>query len=233
MPKINPLSFDEVNRVLAYDAETGVFTWKVDVARNVKAGDKAGCAKGARLSKKTGKMHRYVYIRIGNIDSPAARIAWLLHHGEFPKGNLQFVDGDTENLRISNLRETIWFKPSEEGETLKNRKMNKTTMRHYALKRYYGITGEQYGEMLAAQKGVCAICGQPETAMFRGVPKVMHVDHCHETGKVRALLCGMCNGMLGLAKDDTAKLRAAAAYLEKHSGKTATVTPLHVVKEPE
>ena len=233
VPKTNPLSFDEVNRAIAYNAETGEFTWKIDAARNVKAGEKAGCGKGLRLNKKTGKLTRYIYIRFKDIETPAARIAWLLHHGEFPKGNLQFADGDTENLRISNLKETVWFKPSDDGQDLKVRKLNKTAARNYALKRYYGITGEQYGEMLAAQKGLCAVCGKPETAMFRGQPKIMHVDHCHETGKVRALLCGCCNGMLGLAKDDPATLRAAAAYIEKHAGKVATVTPLHVVKEPE
>lgn len=219
MPKLNPLTYEDVASSLAYDAETGVFTWLVSPARNVKAGDKAGCPKGARVSKKTGKTVRYVYIRLNDFDTPAARLAWLLHYKAWPEGNLLFNDGDTENLRISNIREGVTYHVTTGSDGLKSRKMTKAAQRHYGLKRYYGLTGEQYGQMLAAQKGVCAICEQPETAMFNGVPKVMHVDHDHETGGIRALLCGCCNGMLGLAKDKPDTLRAAADYIEKHAAK--------------
>ena len=43
-------------------------------------------------------------------------------------------------------------------------------------------------------------------------------DHCHSTGKVRALLCGQCNQLLGQAKENINTLRASIKYLEKHSG---------------
>jgi hypothetical protein len=65
------------------------------------------------------------------------------------------------------------------------------------------------------QGGVCAICG--------GLPHPNHngsrlqVDHCHDTGAVRNLLCGNCNTMIGLAGHDPARLLAAAKYLEKWS----------------
>ena len=61
--------------------------------------------------------------------------------------------------------------------------------------------------MLAEQGGLCAICG---------VAPAAHVDHDHETGAVRALLCFNCNGGLGQFKDDPAVLRAAAGYVEEH-----------------
>lgn len=79
------------------------------------------------------------------------------------------------------------------------------------LKRKYGITAEQYGEMLAAQAGGCAICARP--------PKTrrLAVDHNHKTGKVRGLLCYRCNGQL--IRDHTLEsLRRAVAYLEKYDG---------------
>lgn len=61
--------------------------------------------------------------------------------------------------------------------------------------------------MLAFQDGLCAIC--------RTAPAV-HVDHDHETGAVRALLCFNCNGGLGQFKDDPYLLRMAAFYVEHH-----------------
>lgn len=73
-------------------------------------------------------------------------------------------------------------------------------------KRLYGITRKQYEEMVMAQCGLCAICGNSDI-------KPLSVDHCHETGKVRALLCHPCNVGLGLFKDDVSRLENARAYL--------------------
>lgn len=77
------------------------------------------------------------------------------------------------------------------------------------LKRRYGMTEQDHAELLANQDGSCAICRTPEVALARLV-----VDHCHSSGKVRGLLCDLCNGALGSFKDDIAKLSRAAAYLQ-------------------
>jgi hypothetical protein len=83
----------------------------------------------------------------------------------------------------------------------------------YRLKSY-GISGEQYEEMLARQNGVCAICGNPETARNkRGETRQLAVEHDHETNAVRDLLCAACNCALGYMRDDPKRLSAAAAYL--------------------
>lgn len=72
----------------------------------------------------------------------------------------------------------------------------------------YGLKRGEYDQLLRAQGGVCAICGQPRRQR-------LSVDHCHKTGVVRGLLCRMCNGRpLPSARDDPEILRAAADYLE-------------------
>ena len=80
----------------------------------------------------------------------------------------------------------------------------------YKLKTLYDLTPEGWGAMLIAQCGRCAACGDPMEDPY--------TDHDHETGNVRALLCRLCNLMLGSAKDSPERLRAGAAYLEKHNG---------------
>jgi len=77
--------------------------------------------------------------------------------------------------------------------------------RHYHLRRRYGIGSVQVEAMVKAQRGVCAIC--------RTEPAV-HVDHDHETGLIRGILCFNCNGGLGQFKDDARNLMRAVEYLE-------------------
>lgn len=89
-----------------------------------------------------------------------------------------------------------------------------TRERH--LVRKYGVDLPTYSAMLRAQDGRCAICGAAEAEQFKGV---LHVDHCHDTGEVRGLLCRGCNHMLGVVKDDPEVLQKAIAYLMAPPGK--------------
>ena len=84
-------------------------------------------------------------------------------------------------------------------------------VKNRVLKYSYGITLEDYNEMLASQKGVCAICNQP-----CATGRKLCVDHDHKTGKVRGLLCNDCNAGIGKLKDSSAILKTAANYLDKH-----------------
>lgn len=79
------------------------------------------------------------------------------------------------------------------------------------LKREYGITDAQYAEMVEAQSGGCAVCGDDQGD---GQSEKLHVDHDHATGEVRGLLCGRCNKALGLLKDNVKIINALATYLE-------------------
>ena len=81
------------------------------------------------------------------------------------------------------------------------------------LRQYlYGVTPEQYNAMFAAQDGRCAICRSDQWVGKNNTP---HVDHCHETGRVRGLLCGPCNNGLGNFRDQPDLLETAAAYLRQ------------------
>ena len=93
-------------------------------------------------------------------------------------------------------------------------------IKHGNLKQRYGMTLDDYYDLLKAQSGVCASCGSPPAG------KYLEVDHDHsccsgETscGKcVRALLCKGCNVALKAIGDDLGKLRALAVYLEARNG---------------
>jgi hypothetical protein len=76
----------------------------------------------------------------------------------------------------------------------------------------YGITLEQHAQMAANQHHRCAICSRQFEARGSG-RACLQIDHDHASKQVRELLCGFCNGGLGLFDDDVGRLRAAAAYL--------------------
>lgn len=92
---------------------------------------------------------------------------------------------------------------------------NAEALKKYARRAHllakYGLTEDQYLEMMVGQEGKCAICGLPSDKRH------LTVDHCHTTGKIRSLLCGTCNTGLGSFKDSIDVLRRAIAYLEKHN----------------
>lgn len=84
--------------------------------------------------------------------------------------------------------------------------------RDTVYKHRYGITLEDYNRMFLDQNGCCAICEKHQSEF----DKRFAVDHDHETGKVRGLLCSYCNKLLGLALDKPELLIASANYLEKY-----------------
>ncbi len=85
-------------------------------------------------------------------------------------------------------------------------------VRNSTLKKKYGLTVFTYEKMLVDQGGVCYLCHRSDD----GFGRRLHVDHCHDTGTVRKLLCQPCNTALGKFNHSPALLRAAALYLETH-----------------
>ncbi|MFF1403390.1 endonuclease VII domain-containing protein [Streptomyces sp. NPDC058294] len=84
------------------------------------------------------------------------------------------------------------------------------------LRRNYGLTRAERDELIASQGGVCCVCLSAKPA---------HVDHCHETGRVRGVLCFSCNAALGQFKDQPESIRRAAAYVEGIAWKPTLVAP--------
>jgi hypothetical protein len=82
--------------------------------------------------------------------------------------------------------------------------------RSYSRFKRYGITKEQYDDLFDAQNGRCAICGTDKPG--RNHP-TLYVDHDHNTGKVRGLLCCDCNLFLGQSKESIDVLKSAIDYL--------------------
>lgn len=115
-----------------------------------------------------------------------------------------------------NLQQRVFRKKYPERVAKNKRKYhrkNKAKVREYKLRKNFGISSCEYDEMFAAQGGCCAICKLPAETF----PVCLAVDHCHDTGKVRGLLCGNCNRGLGYLQDDRERLRAASRYLERYS----------------
>jgi hypothetical protein len=97
-------------------------------------------------------------------------------------------------------------------------------VRHNHLSWKYGITLEQYNLMLSDQGGTCAICGVPP-----GEKRALAVDHCHKTGRVRALLCASCNVRLGAYESIRDQ---ADAYLARYGAGNPLLGPAFEATEP-
>lgn len=82
------------------------------------------------------------------------------------------------------------------------------------LKRLYGLERGEYDKMYKQQDGKCAICGEEDSCNKNGVTRTLSVDHCHNTGKIRGLLCNECNIGLGKFKDNRELLEKAIKYLK-------------------
>ena len=91
-------------------------------------------------------------------------------------------------------------------------KSHKKEVKNSMLKSRYGITIDDYNNMFKEQNGKCAICDIHQVALN----KSFCIDHNHETGEVRGLLCSRCNYGLGFFDDSSKNMKSAIRYLKKH-----------------
>jgi len=124
----------------------------------------------------------------------------------------RYYRANIERIRVKNRE---YHKANAEQRHAKMRiwrEANRSYIRDTRVRAKYGVEPGEYAAMLAEQKGKCAIC----SAVFgEGKGKAPHIDHCHATRKVRALLCTKCNTALGLFDDSAPRLREAADYLDR------------------
>jgi len=102
-------------------------------------------------------------------------------------------------------------KPERKISMAEYYKKNKDKAINRQMMANYGITLTEYNQLLDNQKSLCYICGSPPSQNRR-----LHIDHCHNSGKIRSLLCGNCNTALGLLKEDSSRVKKMIQYIEEH-----------------
>ena len=107
------------------------------------------------------------------------------------------------------------FQPKAPSHHFCSQKCCDTNASNKYLKRTYGISLEDFNNMLSSQNNLCAICKKEGFKINKNTALNLVVDHCHVTGVVRGLLCHNCNRALGLFKDNIESLNTAILYLEK------------------
>lgn len=132
----------------------------------------------------------------------------------------KWLKNNPEKREANRLKNIVWRANNRKKccrATARWRAKNPKYEEHRKLKERYGITPEQYVELLVCQNGRCAICGNEETAKHNRSHKIqkLAVDHCHITGKVRGLLCQDCNRGISKFHDDTVRLEKAISYLTR------------------
>ena len=152
---------------------------------------------------KTRKKKRQILLDIEEQRKTCSRCDVRKHFDEF-QARPKHTDGKSS-----------WCQDCTRAAQITSQAQRKGRDRH--LRNTYGITLTTYESILAGQGGGCAICGSRETSRHKktGTKHSLHVDHCHETGVVRGILCGRCNASLGMFSDSKEALLKAIAYLER------------------
>ncbi len=89
--------------------------------------------------------------------------------------------------------------------------------RSNSMFRRYGINVEQYEDLVNKQNNKCLICENEPVKNGVKQNQSLHIDHCHKTGKIRGLLCHLCNRAIGLFRERSDIIQKALIYLDEHS----------------
>lgn len=133
---------------------------------------------------------------------------------EFNKNRTR-IDGLANYCRVCDkaLNRGGVYKDTRKKYQEDNKEKLKANSRRFHYQNKYGLSLEQYDDMRIQQDHRCYICNEHELDTHR---KVLCVDHDHDTGEVRKLLCSKCNQGLGLFNDSSGLLAKASKYLETY-----------------
>jgi len=119
-----------------------------------------------------------------------------------------------ERVRQDRLINPEKYREWDNNHRLKNIK----SYRYKDVLKKRKISAEDYNALLVKHNNLCGICSRPETRIGRtGEVCRLALDHCHDSNKVRGLLCAKCNLMLGYSEDNIKTLKSAITYLESHA----------------
>lgn len=143
---------------------------------------------------------------------------YLKNKEKINKVNREYYKNNKERLLKLGLE---WKKnnPDKRKKHVYNwREKNPEKYLEHMLKRF-NLTLDQYKNMLSEQSNVCKICMKPEIGIDPRNNKIkrLSIDHNHNTGKVRGLLCQKCNTMIGFFNEDINILKNAIKYLEEYN----------------
>lgn len=123
-------------------------------------------------------------------------------------------DGRTSEERSQyNAYKRKYYKNMSKKQKKEHSNRGVLNKRAYHLMKVYGITVDQYNTLFLKQEGKCLICGKHQ----RELKMTLRIDHDHNTGKIRGLLCHGCNTAIGLLNEDIDIFKRAIQYLELKS----------------
>jgi len=155
-----------------------------------------------------------VAYREANRDKEKARsAAWYVANVEKAKANSSsWYKANADKVKAASAARYAADVDKARAYAAAYREANVDKLKCSRLQRDLGITLAERDQMIEDQQGLCLICARGfENLLSRHI----HVDHCHENGKVRGVLCQYCNIGIGNFRDDPSMLRAAADYLER------------------
>lgn len=144
-PVAQPVTFEQVHRLLSYDPASGILTWKHrDDAWHGWNTAWAGKAAGSSGSGGEG----YSYVTIGLRPRKAHRIAWLLHYGKMPAGFIDHINGDKLDNRITNLR------VASNAENMRNRKAPRANRSGFKGVSFEAFTQRWKAQIMRARQNI-------------------------------------------------------------------------------
>lgn len=140
--------------------------------------------------------------------------AQLEYTKRYYQENKETIKARVRAWREANPERVIAHNSNKDREDNKKRckesyRRNPNAYKDSNMRRMYGISLEEFRQLLETQQGICAACDEE-------LEKPV-LDHNHITGKIRGIICSACNLALGMTKDSSKKLRKLADYVDKHA----------------